>query len=529
MAASVTTPPGVLDGRQVRKLTRRSSAHRADTTLMARVMDAWSTIASVGIGLAVLGGWLASLRVDIATRSPTAGAGLPGTVTVAVAAVVAVAGLVSLLDRLGPISASPAAAAWWLPLPAGRRGLLRGELVRLTGTGLVVTAVTAATLSLALADTTSSGTVGTVLGATATAGALVGAVVLLQTRGRGGRLAPAAGAVAAAVSAAGIACAAVPAALGAVADSSWGLPSPGPLEITGVASVAVLLLALADRGLGRLGAGQLRAVGATSSYAAASALSLDTRELGRALAAVPRRPPRRSLRFRRVRRPWQAIVAADLALIGRSPGQVGRLVVAAALVVLAARTDGIDRLPVVVWAGLVLGWLAAAVAVGSPARSAQAQPALDRLLPLSTAGLIGARAVTPALLLTVMCGASGALVGLGSGAAGAWAALALAAVPSWTAATLRGAYRPELDWSGPVMSTPMGVLPVGVGATLLHGLDVGVLGALPIGGVLLSGSPPSAVAIAVQLGWSAALAAGAFALATRRKASPAPEAGRGSV
>src|SRR3954452_23194442 len=111
----MTAPSGVLDGRQVRKLTRRSAAHRADTTLMTRVMDAWSTIASVGIGLAVLGGWLASLRVSIATPPPPSDAGLPGTVTVAVAALVAVAGLVSLLDRLGPISASPAGAPWWLP------------------------------------------------------------------------------------------------------------------------------------------------------------------------------------------------------------------------------------------------------------------------------------------------------------------------------------------------------------------------------------------------------------------------------
>src|SRR6476620_9370997 len=187
----MTASAGVLDGRQVRQLTRRSAAHRADTTLWTRLMDAWSTIASVGIGLAVLGGWLASLRVSIATRPPTTGAGLPGTVTVTVAAVMAVAGLVSLLDRLGPISASPAAAAWWLPLPADRRSLLRGELVRLTGTSVVVTAVTAATLSLALSGAASSGGVaGTALGAAATAGALVGAVVLLQTRGRGGRLAP---------------------------------------------------------------------------------------------------------------------------------------------------------------------------------------------------------------------------------------------------------------------------------------------------------------------------------------------------
>ena len=516
----MTAPAGVLDGRQVRQLTRRSAAHRADTTLMTRVMDAWSTIASVGIGLAVLGGWLASLRVSIATRPPSTGAGLPGAVTVAVASVVAVAGLVSLLDRLGPISASPAAAAWWLPLPADRRSLLRGELVRLTGTSVVVTAVTAATLSLALSDATSTGSVaGTTLGAAAAVAALIGAVVLLQTRGRGGRLAPAAGAVAVAVSAGGAALAAAPAALGSAADHAWGLRSPGPLGAAGATAVAVLLLILSDRGLGRLGAGQLRAVGSTSSYAAASALSLDTRELGRALAGTPGRAPRRSLRFRRVTRPWQAIVAADLALMRRSPGQVGRLVVAAAVAVLAARTDGLNRLSVAVWAGLVLGWFAAAVAVGHPARYAQAQPALDRQLPLSAAGLLAARAVTPALLLALVCGVSGMLVGLGSGAAVAWSALALATVPSWTAATLRGAYRPELDWGGPVMSTPMGVLPVGVGATLLNGLDVGVLGALPVGGVLLSGGPPTAIAVAVQLGWSTVLAGGAFALALRRKVS----------
>ena len=397
--ASLTAAAGVLDGRQVRRLTRRSAAHRADTTLMTRLMDAWSTIASVGIGLAVLGGWLASLRVSIATRPPTAGPGLPGTVTVAVATIVAVAGLVSLLDRLGPISASPAAAAWWLPLPADRRSLLRGDLGRLTGTSLVVTAVTAATLSLALGDATAGGIAGTVAGAAAAGAALVGAVVLLQTRGHGGLLAPAAGAVAVAVSTAGIALAAAPATLGSSAASSWTLPSPGPLWVTGAAVVAVLLLAMSDRGLGRLGAAALRAVGSTSSYAAASALSLDTRELGRALAATPRRAPRRSLRFRLVRRPWQGIVAADLALMGRSPGQLGRLVVAAAVAVLAARTDGLDRLPVVVWAGLVLGWFAAAVAVGHPARSAQARPALDRLLPLSATGLLGAalrNAGTPA-------------------------------------------------------------------------------------------------------------------------------------
>jgi hypothetical protein len=459
------------------------------------------------------------VRVSIATRPPTAVPALSATATVAVASVVAVAGMISVLDRLGPISASPAAAAWWLPLPADRRGLLRGELIRLTGTGVVVTASMAGTLALASGDRVSAREVaGTVLGAAATASALVGAAVLLQTRGLGGRLAALAGTLAVVVSAVAVALTAVP---GALSSTDWQLPSPGLPWVLGATALAVVLGVVADHGLGRLGAGQLRAVGATSSYAAASALSLDTRELGRALATSPRRTSRRSARFRRVTRPWQAIAAADLTLMGRSPGQLGRLVVATAVAVLAARTEGIDRLPVAVWVGMSLGWLAAAVAVGHPARQAQAQPALDRLLPLSPSGVLAARSMTPALLLALVCGVSGGLIGLGSGAGPAWTMLALASVPSWVAASLRGAYRPELDWSGPVMSTPMGVVPVGVAATLLAGLDVGVLGALPLGGVLLVGGRPSGLLVAVQLGWSTVLAAGALVLLVRRTAPAA--------
>jgi hypothetical protein len=253
---------------------------------------------------------------------------------------------------------------------------------------------------------------------------------------------------------------------------------------------AGLLIAAAERRLGRLDAGSLRAVGATAEYATASAFSMDTRELGRALGARRLRPPARSRRFARVTRPWQAIVAADVVLLIRSPWQVGQLVVAAAIPVLAARTDGIDRLPVAVWAGVSLGWLSVAVATGHPARHAQAAPALDRLLPLSPAQVVAARSVTPALLLGVACGTGGLLIGAGTGSALGWAALALATVPAWTAAALRGAYRPELDWSGPVVSTPMGALPVGIGATLSQGLDVALLGSAPLAFAVVRGGPP---------------------------------------
>jgi hypothetical protein len=81
---------------------------------------------------------------------------------------------------------------------------------------------------------------------------------------------------------------------------------------------------------------------------------------------------------------------------------------------------------------------------------------------------------------------------------------------------LRGAYRPELDWSGAVVSTPMGVLPVGVGATLAQGLDVGLLGSAPLAVALVLGGPPSPTLIGIALVWAGCLAAATFAHLARR-------------
>ncbi|MCW2703334.1 MAG: hypothetical protein JWQ37_1329 [Blastococcus sp.] len=127
--------------------------------------------------------------------------------------------------------------------------------------------------------------------------------------------------------------------------------------------------------------------------------------------------------------------------------------------------------------------------------------------------------MAPALVLTVVCGGSGLLVGLGSSSPLAWAALALAAVPAWTAAALRGAYRPDLDWSGPVVATPMGVLPAGIGATLVQGIDVGVVGTLPIVAVVLIGADPSPVVVGVQFAWASCLAAGALVRLARPRST----------
>jgi hypothetical protein len=132
---------------------------------------------------------------------------------------------------------------------------------------------------------------------------------------------------------------------------------------------------------------------------------------------------------------------------------------------------------------------------------------------------VAAHCAVPALALCLVNGASGLLIGAGSGSALAWAGLGLAAVPAWTAAAVRGGYRPELDWSGPVMSTPMGALPAGVGATLVQGLDVGVLGSVPAIVVVHLGGAPSWGMVAGQLLWALALGAGALALTVQRLTS----------
>ncbi|MGY1602128.1 DUF6297 family protein [Geodermatophilus sp. SYSU D00815] len=514
----------------MRALTRRAAAARAETSLLTRLWEAVGNLASAAVVLAVAAGVLSWLRERVvAAAAPAGGAGLPAAAATAAAAVLALAGLVLVLARLGPVSATPAAAAWWLPLPADRRGLLRGDLARTTAAVVGAALLLALPVALTVPPDPAVGTVAVGLGwAASVAAAAVGAAALLQTRGRGGGPAAAAGAVA--VLAAGAAAAwGTAGALGldppvvpeVLAPPSWTLGAVAPPSWTlgAVAAAAAVLLVAAARGLDRLDAGRLRAHGVTAQFAAASFLSLDTRDLGRALSGRPREP-RAGRRFRWVRGPRTAVVAGDLTGLARGRWQLGQLAVAVCVPVLVARTEGLGAIPVAVWTACVLGWSLAAVAAGRAGREAQAAPELDRLLPLSAAEAVRARAVVPLVLGTLVCGCTGLLLGVGTGGLGAWTLFGLASAPVWAAAALRGAYRPELDWAGPVMATPVGPVPVGVGATLVQGVDVGLVGSLPLLLALLQGVPAPAL-VAGQLGWSLLLAAGALALLAHRADAPA--------
>ncbi|WP_166521273.1 DUF6297 family protein [Modestobacter roseus] len=464
----------------------------------------------------MVGGTVSSLREQIAARPATGTAVLPGAVTSLVAAVLVVAGLAWVLARLGPVSATPAAAAWWLPLPADRRGLLRGELVRVVLVSATAAALVVVPVLLAVPVTPAAVDVlvGVATAALLTA-AGAGLLVVLQAAGRGHRLPTVAGALACVAVVGAALTGAVLAAVDAAPVTGWAV-QPAGTPLVGAAVVAAVLAVLAvvaaDRRLDRLRAGDLRARGEIVQYATASTFSMDTRELGRALASSPR-PPRRARRWRRVSGAPTAVLAADLAVLTRSPWRWGQLAVGAALPVLAARTSGLGDLPALVAVAAVLGWALAAVALGEPSRRAQASPALDRVLPLSADVVVRLRVVVPLVVLVGVCGVSGALIGQGTGATAVWAGLGVAVAPAWAGAAVRGGYRPELDWSGPVVATPMGAVPTGVGQTLVRGLDLGVVGTVPFGLALLVGTP-SALWVPAQLAW--ALAVGALAVGTAR-------------
>jgi uncharacterized protein DUF6297 len=428
-------PASGLDGAAVRRFTRRATAARADTRWTTQVGDLVSYLTSVGIAVGVLAGAVSSLRERIAARPPVQAAVLPGAVTAAVAAVLLAGGVVGVLARLGPVSATPAVSSWWLPLPAGRRGLLRGELRRVALLAVAAAELVALPVLLAApAVPTASGVLLGLAVAALLAVAVVGGLVVLQTAGGTRWVPPLAGAVAAVAVVVPAAGASVAAAAGRDLSGGPVLPAVSTTGTAGVLAGAALLAGLAlfvaDRRLGLLPAGALRERGETAQYASASAVSLDTRELGRALGTVVR-TPRRPRSWSWVTTPERAVVAADLAVLARSPWRWGQLAVGAALPVLAARTRGLGELPALVAVAVVLGWGLAAVALGEPSRRAHASPAADRALPLDARMVVRLRAAVPGAVLAVVCGMSALLVGQGAGPPWTWLLLGAAAAPAW--------------------------------------------------------------------------------------------------
>jgi len=469
----------VPSGREIRRLTTATARSRGTAGFGELLGDVYYAVLTAAIGIAMALGVVTTMRDSLppAPEVPGPGPDLSVPSLIALAALGIVGVLLSLAGRLGPVGVGGAEATWWLSLPVDRRGLLRPAAIRLPLLAGAVSAVLFALLDLGLPHQAAE-PVGPALRFGAVGG--LGAAALVLLAGVGQSL----GAVRSRIATVGnalIGLVPVLALLGAFAG--WRLesiPAPAVAFIPLLAAAAIGSGVLLDRRLARIPARDLRDSGSVASQAVGAVVSLDSRELGRALTdgAAPQRR-RRSTGFRWVTSADAALVAADLTVFVRSPRHVLQVVAAACV---PAVVVGVHQLanPGVLAAALVASGYVAMVATAEGARRAEMAPILDRLLPLAAGRVRQLRMVLPAAVMLVWSMAAFAAVAQLEGGLSGWLMLGLVSTPVWAGAAVRSAYRPSPDWSGPLVSTPMGALPTGIGSVLARGPDVVVLGLVPV-------------------------------------------------
>ncbi|MFI2752555.1 DUF6297 family protein [Cellulomonas sp. P22] len=471
--AEVGDVPG---GRSIRRYTAAAANQRGGAHLGELLNDVYYAVISIAIGIGMALGIAGTLRESLPeppTATTDAGVSLPALVAVLVLGLGGV--LLSLAGRLGPVGAGGAEAAWWLSLPVDRRGLLRPAARRLP-----VVAAGAGAVVVTLLDAGLLGNDGLPrVGHTVLVAALSGAVVVL-----GAGIAQSLLVSRRAIALVGdllLAAAPVVALVGAFAGWHLDALPEAPLLLSAVLLVVVVVLAwLLDRRLDRIPARSLRESGSVASQAVGAVVSLDSRELGRALtdgAARPRR--RRSVRFRGVSGAPAALVTADLVVLTRSTRHLVQLVVAALVPVLVALVPELAG-PVGFLIAIVVGGSVAMSATGEGARRAEMAPVLDRLLPMPAAHVRRWRMLVPFAVMVLWSLVAFAAVASWAGDLPGWLALGVASAPVWAGAAIRSAYRPAPDWGGALVSTPMGALPTGVAAVLSRGPDVVVIGMIPV-------------------------------------------------
>ena len=480
-------------GRSIRRYTAAATNLRSGASVGELLGDVYYVVITTAIGIGMALGIAGQLRTSLPAGAPatagTSSLSLPGLVLVLVVGLAGV--LLSLAGRLGPVGSAAAEATWWLGLPVDRRGLLRPSARRLPLLAAVVGAVVVGVLDGGLLGDHHGGQV--VVGALA-AGLASAALVLVAG------LAQTFDVRRGATSLVGdlvLAAAPVLAVLGVVLG--WhpaGLPTIPVWSLAGLVLVVAGLAVVVDRRLDHIPSRSLRVSGSVASQAAGAVVSMDSRELGRALtdsAAAPRR--RRSARFGLVRGPVSALVSADATVLLRSVRHLVQIVVAALVPVLVGVVPQLaGRLGFAI--ALVVAGSVAMTATGEGARRAEMAPVLDRLLPLPAREVRRLRMVVPGIVMLAWSLVAFGAVGAWAGDLTSWLTLGVVSTPVWAGAAVRAAYRPAPDWGGALVSTPMGALPAGVTMVLARGPDVVVLGLVPVLIAVALGHVPSAVVIA---------------------------------
>ncbi|WP_129783485.1 DUF6297 family protein [Promicromonospora panici] len=471
-----------LTGAELRRLTARVRAHNLPAEAGRVAMDVGEVVISLAIVALYVWGFGAPVRELLASDATGFGLG-PGLVQAMVLALAVVAGAMVAL-RLGPAGLPAAGVRWWVPTPADRTGLTSPSVVRAVlagvGAGLLVGGAPAAFVGVSLTGILLDAALGGALGLVVVAGTGVLQVTGAASGDRPGRVLT-------------LLLAAVPVVgLGAahwVPDwPAWTVPWPVPaaLALAGGAALAVWAT-----GLERLRAGQLRARASAAMQASAAVLSLDSGGMSRALLSGG---PTASRALRRLpgsaRGPAGALLAADAVLLARSPAAL------AGLVALAATGAVVVQVPVLaggigLWAVLAGVGYAGAIAGAVGPRAAGENPRLDALVPLGARATRAVRTAWPVLTAAVVVLAVAVAVG-----GGQWLAVAAPGAVVLGAAAVRTAYRGPVPWDVPMIATPAGGVPTGLVLHQLKGLDLAVLGTLPLAWVAVSGVvSPSAVVL----------------------------------
>lgn len=473
-----------LTGAELRRLTARVRAHNLPAAAGRVAMDVGEVV--ISLALVALYAWGFGAPVRVLFRSDAVGSGLgPGLVQAMVLALAVVAGAVVAL-RLGPAGLPAAGVRWWAPTAADRAGLASPSVVRTVlvgiGAGLVAGGVPAALVGVGPTGILTDAAFGGALGLAVVTGTGALQVTGAPSGDLAGRVLTL---LLAAVPVAGLGVA-----LLAPQWVAWTAPWPVLVAVVGAGCAALVLWATR---LDHLRAGALRARASAALQASAALLSLDSGGISRALLSggptasrvLPWLPGT-------ARGPAGALLAADAVLLARSPAALAGLVALAATGAVAVQVpvlaDGIG-----LWAALAGVGYAGALAGAVGPRTAGENPRLDSLVPLGARAARTVRTALPVLTAVVVLLAVAVAVGPGQ-----WLVMAVPAAVVLGAAAVRAAYRGPVPWDVPMIATPAGAVPTGLVLHQVKGLDLAVLGTLPLAWVAVSGAvTPSVVTVQV--------------------------------
>lgn len=457
---------------EIVRFTRRSARryNRARTSLPDLFVDVYVSVLALGCAVALAVSFVLALRDEFEKPTTIDGGliadpvvSLPTQALEVLLTFAALAVVVVLARRLGPLAVGGPESTWWLSLPLDRRPMVWGPYLRRTALAGLGAALAYAPFSILTALERDPLTHAS---AAATFGAAVAAVLGIAGLIQGSPRAVGLKVIAAVIVVAG-------ALVAALVPSVWTAVS--------VLVLAVLLVALVSPRAGLVPGAELTRAGAVSGHVGASLYFMDSNELLRAVRAESRTAHRRGSRFyaRPARRPFAALLRADVVAFLRLhpiPTTAALWLVACAAVMMV---DG--GLPVFAQlAVLAVAGCAASSGFGAVARRAALVPELDGLVPVNATLVRTSRAFMPAVVMTVWMVLLGAVLVI-LGAAGPMLLLVagLAGI-GMGAGAVRGATRPSTDWSAPPVETPFGPVPRAQLASLLRGVDVTVLSLMPV-------------------------------------------------